>query len=74
MVRKKKNLFTLIPAVFMILTTVASLVILLGNYLRSKNYVLMAADLLLMALSAGVVWLVLKTFLKPKRKAVPGIA
>jgi carbon starvation protein len=74
MIRKKKNLFTLIPAVFMILTTVASLVILLGNYLRSKNYVLMAADLLLMALSAGVVWLVLKTFLKPKRKAVPGIA
>ena len=58
----------------MILTTVASLIILLGNYYRSKNYVLMAADVLLMALSVGVVWLVLKTFLKPKQRAVPGAA
>ncbi|HUU37730.1 MAG TPA: carbon starvation CstA family protein [Candidatus Desulfaltia sp.] len=74
LIRKKKNFFTLIPAVFMILTTVASLIILLGNYYRSKNYVLMAADVLLMALSVGVVWLVLKTFLKPKQRAVPGAA
>jgi len=66
MLRKKKNLFTLIPAVFMIVTTLASLLILLANYYRSKNYILMAADLLLLALSGGVVWLVLRTFLKAK--------
>jgi carbon starvation protein len=66
MLRKKKNLFTLIPAVFMIVTTLASLLILLANYYRSKNYILMAADLLLLSLSGGVVWLVLRTFLKPK--------
>jgi len=66
LLRKKRNLFTLIPAVFMIVTTVASLLILLANYYRSKNYVLMVADLLLLILSAGVVWLVLKTFLKPR--------
>jgi carbon starvation protein len=66
LLRKKKNAFTLIPAIFMLLTTLASLVILLGNYIRSKNYVLILADLLLLFLSAGVVWLVLKIFLRPK--------
>jgi carbon starvation protein len=68
LLRRKKNFFTLIPAVFMIVTTVASLLILLMNYFRSKNYLLMAADLLLLTLSAGVVWLVLKTFLKPRQE------
>ena len=74
LVRKKKNLFTLIPAIFMIVTTLASLFILLASYFRSKNYLLMAADILLLGLSAGVVWLFLKTFIKlkpaPAAKAV----
>jgi len=74
MLRKKKNLFTVIPAVFMIVTTVASLLILLGSYYRSKNYVLMAADLLLLVLSAGVVRLVLKAFLRPKPHPAAGVA
>jgi carbon starvation protein len=65
LLRKKKNAFTLIPAVFMIATTIASLLILLSNYYRNKNYILIAADLLLLVLSAGVVWLVLKRFLRP---------
>ena len=68
LIRKKKNLFTLLPAVFMITTTVASLLILLINYYRIKNYLLLAADLLLLTLSAGVVSLILKTFLKPRRE------
>ncbi|OGD38797.1 MAG: carbon starvation protein CstA [Candidatus Aminicenantes bacterium RBG_19FT_COMBO_58_17] len=67
LIRKKRNLFTLIPAVFMIVTTVASLLILLSSYFRTKNYLLMAADVLLLILSAGVVWLVLKIFVKPKQ-------
>jgi carbon starvation protein len=66
LLRKKRIFFTLIPAVFMIATTVASLLILFMNYFRTKNYLLMAADLLLLILSGGVVWLVLKTFLRPK--------
>jgi carbon starvation protein len=74
MLRKKKNFFTIIPAVFMIVTTVASLLILLGNYYRSKNYVLMAADLLLLVLSVGVVRLVLKAFLRPKPHPAAGVA
>jgi carbon starvation protein len=74
LLRKRKNFFTLIPAVFMIVTTLASLLILLGNYYRSKNYVLMAADLLLLVLSVGVVRLVLKAFLKPKPHSAAGAA
>ena len=66
LLRKKKNTFTLIPAIFMICTTVASLIILLMNYLSNKNYILVFADLLLLVLSGGVVWLFLKTFLRPK--------
>ena len=66
LLRKKKNAFTLIPAIFMLLTTLASLLILLGNYIRGKNYFLILADLLLLFLSAGVVWLVLKIFLRPR--------
>jgi carbon starvation protein len=67
LLRRKKNTFTLIPAVFMITTTVASLIILMSNYLRTRNYVLAFADLLLLVLSAGAIWLFLKTFLKPRR-------
>jgi carbon starvation protein len=69
LLRKRKNLFTLIPAVFMIVTTLVSLVILLGNYVRDGKVLLIGADILLMGLSAGVVWLFLKTFLRPKKAA-----
>jgi len=67
LLRRKKNAFTLIPAVFMICTTVTSLVILMMNYIQSKNYTLVVADALLMILSGGAIWLFLKTFLKPRR-------
>jgi carbon starvation protein len=73
LMRKKKNLFTLIPAVFMIATTVASLLILLRGYVRSRNFLLLAADLLLLVLSAGVAGLVLKTFFRPRRSTVAGV-
>jgi hypothetical protein len=33
------------------------------------NYVLIVADLLLLFLSIGVIWLVLKTFLRPAARA-----
>lgn len=66
LLRKKKNSFTLIPAIFMIATTLASLIILLMKYYQTKSYALILADLLLLVLSAGVIWLVLKTFFKPK--------
>jgi hypothetical protein len=48
-------------------TTIASLT--LANYIKKRNYVLIVADLLLFLLSAGAIWLVLKTFLRPSSKA-----
>lgn len=62
LLKKRKNTFALVPAVFMIITTLASLAILLSNYIQKRNYVLMAADILLFILAAGVVWLSWKTF------------
>jgi carbon starvation protein len=72
LLRGKKTAFTLLPAVFMIATTLASLGILLREYIQKKSYVLVAADGLLFILAIGVVVLVLKTFLK-KRMPEPGI-
>ena len=69
LLRKKKNLFTLIPAVFILVTTLASLSILLVSYIHKRNYVLIVADLLLFLLSAGAIWLVLKTFLRRGARA-----
>jgi carbon starvation protein len=70
LLRGKKTAFTLLPAVFMIATTLASLGILLREYIQKKSYILAAADVLLFILAIGVVVLVLKTFLK-KRMATP---
>jgi carbon starvation protein len=64
LLRRRKNWFTLVPAVFMVATTLVSLGILLVGYVKKANYILIAADVLLLALSAGVVVLALKTFLK----------
>jgi carbon starvation protein len=64
LLRRRRNWFTLVPAAFMVATTLVSLGILLASYVRKANYILIAADLLLLALSAGVIVLSLKTFLK----------
>jgi len=66
LLRKRRNWYTLVPAVFMVATTLASLGILLAGYIRKGNYILIAADVILFALSAGIVVLFLKTFLKKR--------
>jgi carbon starvation protein len=71
LLRKKKATFTLVPAVFMFLTTLASLYVLMTGYIRQKNFVLIAADLLLFLLSLGVLALFAKTFLR-KRELTAG--
>ncbi len=64
-VRGRKNLITLIPAIFMILTTTASLVILLfTKYIPALNLTLLVADVLLLLLSLGVVYLSVKTMMR----------
>jgi carbon starvation protein len=70
LLRKQRNWFTLVPAVFMIATTLVSLGILLSGYIQKGNYILIAADLLLLALSAGVVVLSVKIFVR-RRGALP---
>jgi len=72
LLRKRRNWFTLVPAVFMVATTLVSLGILLTGYVRKGNIILVAADVLLFALAGGVVVLFLKTFLK--RRGGPGEA
>jgi carbon starvation protein len=60
--RGKRNIYTLIPAVFMIVTTLASLVYLLVNkYLPAANIALIVTDILLIILSLGVAALSIKT-------------
>ena len=68
LLRRRRNWFTLVPAAFMVVTTLVSLGILLAGYIRKANYILIAADLLLLALSAGVVALSVKTFMKRDRE------
>jgi carbon starvation protein len=48
--------YTIIPAIFMLVTTISMLVILLiKNYLPNGNYPLIVASLLLLCLSAGII-------------------
>lgn len=57
LITKRKNcLFTILPAIFMLITTISSLIYLLQTkYLPKKNYPLIIADLLLILLSVGVI-------------------
>ncbi len=68
----RKYLFALIPAVFMIVTTIASLFILLGKYLRDGNYILAATDILLTILAVGVAVIAWKRFRRPAEAANAG--
>lgn len=63
LIRKKKTAFAFIPALFMLATTLASLGILLKEYIEKKSYILVAADILMFILAIGVVTLVVKRFL-----------
>ncbi|MFC1485872.1 carbon starvation protein A [Candidatus Latescibacterota bacterium] len=65
LLRRRKFMFALLPAVFMIITTLASLVILMRNYLRDSNYILIMTDGLLFLLTIGVIILAVKVFWKP---------
>jgi len=64
--RKKRYWFAMLPAVFMIVTTLASLVILLKKYLSQSKYILSATDVLLFVLALGIIALAGKTFLGPR--------
>lgn len=67
--RGKPFWFNLLPAIFMMVTTIAALIFLLEkNYLPTKNYPLVAADILLLLLSGGVIILSAKVLLGKNKK------
>ena len=70
LLKGKKYFFALYPAIFMIITTVTSLIILLTGYIKSGNYILIVVDILLFILSIGVTVLVVKTFIKPVKEKI----
>jgi len=65
----KPNWFTIIPAMAMIVTTIASLVYsLFVKYIPDKNILLATTDVLLLLLALGVLALSARKFLHPKLK------
>jgi carbon starvation protein len=65
--RKKKALFSIIPAVFMMATTIYSLWrLLIDKYLPKQNYMLITTDILLIVLALGVIILSLNTIKRLK--------
>jgi carbon starvation protein len=57
----KKNRFTLIPAAFMVITTITSLVYsLVAEYIPKMNIILSVTDIILLTLSIGVVYQTIK--------------
>ena len=59
--RKKKNGFLLLPAVFMIVTTLFSLVFLAQRYLVKQNYILFAADLIMVILAVTLITVAIRS-------------
>lgn len=67
--RKKPTLFTLIPAIFMMVTTIWGLYILLvTKYLVQQKYPLVVTDILLLVLSVGVIILSVKKLISISRE------
>jgi len=63
--RGKNYLFTLLPAIFMSITTIASLLFLLfKQYFPAGNFTLVIADIILLLLAFGVIIISLKAVLK----------
>jgi carbon starvation protein len=66
--RNKPYWFTLIPALFMLATTIYSLIYLLFNkYFPAQNYPLITADLILLVLSCGMIFLSFRLFFKSNK-------
>ena len=74
LLKGKKYWFTILPAAFMLVTTLASLVILFQNYMSKSNYILSVTDALLFILAIGVIALAVKTFIKPSAAAPSTVA
>jgi carbon starvation protein len=69
LLKGKKYFITILPALFMMATTIASLFILLSTYIKKSNYILMVTDIFLLILSIGVIILAARTFLRLRTSA-----
>lgn len=70
MKKGRKFLFVFIPGLFMLVTTIAALiVVLVRDYIPKGNAVLSAGDILLLCLAVGVIVLCIKFFLRQRATA-----
>ncbi len=60
LVRGRNPLYTVLPAAFMMCTTIASLCLLIRSYVKSENYLLLGAALILIALALGTLVITIK--------------
>jgi len=64
----KKYSFALLPAIFMLFTTIVMLLLVLfKTYIPQKNYLLTVIDILLVVLASAVVWLSVKSIIRDLR-------
>jgi carbon starvation protein len=66
--KSRKAWFTAIPAVFMVVTTVAALIFLLRRYIAAGNIPLTITDIVLLVLASGVIVLTFRFFYNLRRK------
>lgn len=74
LVRGKRVIYTFVPAIFMIATTIASLVILMKKYISTGNKTLIAADFFLLVFSAGVIIVAIRAYLKVRSGGLRRVA
>ena len=71
LIRGKRVIYTLIPAIFMVATTIASLIILMKKYLALGNKILIVADAFLLIFSIGVIIVAIQAFLRIRSRISP---
>ncbi len=74
LLRRRKAAFAIVPAVFMMATTLASLGILFLQYWKQKRWLLVGADVVLFLLAIGVVTMFVRAFLGKKKGLGPAPA
>lgn len=67
----KRAWFILLPAGFMVVTTVVALSLLLRRHLATRSYTLITADSLLLLLSGGFVLIAVRAFVRASRPGSP---
>jgi carbon starvation protein len=74
LLRGRRVVYTFVPAIFMIATTIASLIILMKKYITSGNKTLIVADFFLLLFSAGVILVAIQAYLKVRNGELQKVA